>query len=289
MARFSVLQISVVNMSAAPALLLALALPLAGASVGGSHQPLFVAVDDAIKLSLGQPTSERISGIVWKRGPNIVADWTRGIYRSYGRFKDRTTVDNTTGSLEISAGTTEDSGRYQVEVNDRLQDLVYQVEVINRVPKPTVWIQPLSCGPSSARCSLICDGSIEGAGPVNYSWTWGDEGWEQSKKELPITNNTAQFRTFSCRMENSVSRQESEPANNPFFPESSSSFPVAAVVCATLLTLIVGTFGLVIFCNWTKIRAHLSGQTAVRQTPPEVDGVALDGTDRLSGCQQPET
>lgn len=257
--------IPAVQMSALPALLLL----LSGSCFGASHQTQFVAVGATIKLIPDQPTPERISGIVWKRDPNIVADWTRRVYRSYGRFKNRTAVDNTTGLLEISAVTVEDSGLYQVEINDALQDTAYRVQVINRVPKPTVWIRPLSCGPSSAWCDLICEGAIEGAGTVTYRWIREGEGWKESEKVLRITNDTADFRTFSCRTENGLGMEQSEPINNPFFhgEESSSSSPVAAAVCGTLLVLCLLGLGLA-YWHRTGIKAYFSGRTAVAQTPP---------------------
>uniref|UniRef100_A0A3B5KCL9 Ig-like domain-containing protein n=1 Tax=Takifugu rubripes TaxID=31033 RepID=A0A3B5KCL9_TAKRU len=186
-----------------------------------AEQTVFCPVGDTITLSLVLPMSERISRILWKYDRDMVADWTHGHFLSYGRFKDRTTVDNTTGLLEIRSGMTEDSGRYEMEVNNRLHDLVYEVKVIKRVPKPIVWIQPLKCCPSSLQCTLSCDGSTEGAEPITYSWA--------SAKLFPITNNTANVATFSCRMENPISHQESDPKANPFFPEDKSRFCVAQI------------------------------------------------------------
>lgn len=212
---------------------------LSGAHVGATNQMLFFEVGNIIRLNLDRPTSEIINRILWTHGQNIVADWTRGLFQSYGVFKDRTAVDNTTGRLEIRHGTTGDSGQYQVEVNDRLLDIVYQVKVINAVPKPSVWIQPLSCGPSSPQCYLNCDGSTEGAEPVTYSWNRGDEGWEQSEKVLTITNTTAKVRTFSCRMENNVSRQESDPVDNPFFQEETRSTAIAGYAFLIILIILV--------------------------------------------------
>lgn len=217
-----------------------------------AEQTKFFPVGDTITLSPVLPMSERISRILWKYDTDLVADWTHGHFLSYGRFKDRTTVDNTTGLLEIRSGTTKDSGRYEVEVNDRLHDLVYEVRVIRRVPKPIVWIQPLKCGPSSLQCTLSCDGSTEGAEPITYSWMLRRGNWTQSAKLFPITNNTADVAAFSCRMENPISHQESDPKANPFFPEDKSQH-TTIIVCMIIVVaiVIIIIIGLLI---WQKTR-----------------------------------
>lgn len=260
-------------------MLLRLLLLLPGAGVGATNRTLFFADGDTIKLSLDPPT-EGIRRILWRRDPNIVADWTAGTYISYGSFKDRTAVDNKTGQLEVRKGSAADSGRYQVEVNDRLQDMEYQVMVIKRVPKPIVWLQPLGCGPSSPQCHLSCDGSTEGAEPVTYSWNPGGEGWQQSEQLLLITDGTAKVRTFSCRMENGVSHQESDPRDNPFFQEetSASSSGTAAVVSVCVILVLLIIIGSLIYHYWDKIKGVLSGRAPVSVTPPPEDGVAPDKT-----------
>lgn len=258
-----------------------LLLLLLGAGVGATNQTQFFAVGDAIKLSLFQHTG-RIDRILWKRDPNIVADWTGGVYRSYGMFKGRTAVDNTTGLLEIKAGTAGDSGWYRVEVNDQLQDTVYHVEVIEPVPKPTVWLQPLSCSPRSNRCHLRCDGSTDKAEPVTYSWTWGDEGWTLQEKVLVITNSMAKSRTFSCRMQNPVSHQESDPRDNPFFQDENPS-TVSKVLAGVLVPIgLLIILGLVIYRCRDKIQDYLrgDGHTPVNQAEQEPEpgtGSAVPG------------
>lgn len=249
-----------------------LPLLLLAAVSSAAEQTVFCLVGDTITLSLVIPMSERISRILWKYDTDMVADWTHGHFLSYGRFKDRATVDNTTGLLKIRSGTTEDSGRYEVEVNDRLQDLVYEVKVIKRVPKPIVWIQPLKCGPSSLQCTLSCDGSTEGAGPITYSWASGGGDWTQSAKLFPITNNTANVATFSCRMENPISYQESDPKANPFFPEDKSQPIITTIItCVVIVFVIVTIVLLVLYRNRIGTcflrRAHIP----VMQCPPPAE------------------
>lgn len=257
-------------MSAVRVLLRLLLLSVAG--VGAQNTPQFFVVGNTIKLSLDPPAAEEISRIEWRHSLDLVADWTNGVFESYGKFKDRTEVNKATGLLEIRKGTAGDSGQYEVEVNNKLQDRVYQVEVIETVPKPSVWIQPLSCGPSSPRCDLTCDGSTEGAGAITYSWTRGDEGWKQAERVLAITNETAGFRTFSCRMENGVSKEDSDPKDNPFFqeekPPNNTSVIVGICVSLVLFIIILG-FGI---HYRTKIIDYFS-QGSYSPPPEEDTGV----------------
>lgn len=242
-----------------------LPLLLLAAVSNAAEKRVFCPVGDTITLRLDLPSSERISRILWKYNTSFVADWTQGQFVSYGRFKDRTTLDNATGLLEIRDGTTQDSGRYEVEVNDRLHDLVYEVKVIKRVPKPTVWIQPLKCGPSSLQCTLTCDGSTEGAEPITYSWTSGKGDWTQSAKLFPINNNMTNISTFSCRMENPVSQQESDPKANPFFQEDKSqSSTTAIIVCVVIVVALV----IIALLVWYRKRSLRRAHNLVPQSPP---------------------
>lgn len=268
-------------MSAVRTVLRLLLLLLSGAGVGATNLTQFFAVGDTIKLSLVLPSPAPITTIVWKREPNIVAEWSDGAYRSYRSFENRTTVDITTGLLEVSAATAADSGQYEVEVNGQLQDTVYLVTVIQRVPKPRVWVQPVSCGPSSPQCQLNCEGATDGAEPVTYSWNWG-EGWNQSEKVLVITNTWAKFPQFSCRMKNGINSEDSDPKGNPFFQEPSSSVPLPAILGIVFLVLVV-LVGVVIYFKRSEIRACFSRFAPVNQTPPPETRVELGGIDSANG------
>lgn len=266
-------------MSAVRTMLRLLLLLLSGAGVGAANLTQFFVVGDTIKLSLVQPSPEPITTIVWKREPNIVAEWSDGVYGSYKPFQDRTTVDNTTGLLEIRTATAGDSGQYEVEVNGKLQDTVYLVDVIKGVQKPSVWIQPVGCGPSSPQCQLNCEGSTDGAGAVTYSWNWG-EGWNQLEKVLVITNTWAKFAQFSCRVKNNINSEDSDPKHNPFFrEETSSSVLLPAILVPLFLVFVI--LGVVIYFKRTEIRTYFSrnGHAPVNQTPPPENGVELGKID----------
>lgn len=232
------------------------------------NRMVFYPIGGTITLNLVDSLSERISRILWKCNGNIVADWTQGQFLSYGKFKHRTTMGNTAGLLEIKNATTTDSGKYEVEVNDKVHDLVYQVMVIKRVPKPVVWIQPLKCSPISSQCNLTCDGSTEDAEPVTFSWTAGNEVWNQSEKRLPITKEMAHFKTFSCRMENPVSYQDSDPKDNPFFQKGAPQTNIIAIILAIVICVSL-VICILCFRYRQKIASFGRSHIPVSQQPPE--------------------
>eukprot|EP00064_Thunnus_orientalis_P020033 superscaffoldBa00005302_g20164 len=175
----------------------------------------------SVTLLLRPPVSEDITSILWKHNINLVAEWVKGevdlLY--YGMFKGRTTLNTTTGSLEITHMSRADSGVYSVEINYKVQPERYNVTLIKAVPQPAVLVEPPTCNPELEQCTLTCDGNTEEAEPVTYSWKMGGEEWKDGEKDRSITNDetTQRVKTFSCRMKNSISEEESDPEPNPFF------------------------------------------------------------------------
>nr|XP_046257815.1 SLAM family member 5-like [Scatophagus argus] len=171
------------------------------------------------KLNLRPVFTAPITSILWKHNTDLLAEWnTADGFTYYGTFKGRTTLDNSTAHLEISNLNQADSGSYSVEINNVPQLKINTVKVINKVPKPSVWISPVSCGPSSMMCTFSCEGETDGAEPVTYSWKMGDGAWEPSVKERDISRLEIKLdKTVTCRMKNPISEKESEPMTNPFY------------------------------------------------------------------------
>ncbi|XP_071336017.1 cell adhesion molecule CEACAM1-like [Trachinotus anak] len=189
-------------------------------SVSTEHYHIYSEVGGTLVLT--PPSSGHINHILWKHGANLAAEWYIGELDYYGMFRGCTTLDTTTGGLEIKDMTESYAGLYTVEINNRPQSQGYNVEVINRLSKPEVVQRPLSCSTASDSCTLSCDGDTTGAGPVTYSWK-KDGQWVQEEKDKTIMNNeeTKRIKTFSCQMKNPVSVEESDPHQNPFFQEES--------------------------------------------------------------------
>ncbi|XP_031592071.1 SLAM family member 9-like [Oreochromis aureus] len=198
-----------------------------------------------------QPVSGAISSIVWKYDKNLLAEWVRGSIdlTYYSKFRGRTTLKTDTGVLEISNMTTAETGLYSVEINNQVQSQVYQIVVIKGVPIPEVILQPLACNRPST-CGLKCHGDITNAGPVTYSWKKDDGEWEDGQDRRNLTSlEMDSVKTFTCRMKNPVSQNESKAFKNPFYQEKtagteSSSSPVGPIVGGIIVLLVLVAAGL---------------------------------------------
>ncbi|KAL7382857.1 hypothetical protein ABVT39_000503 [Epinephelus coioides] len=172
-----------------------------------------------LTLELRPPFSEPINYILWKFEGNLLGEWVKGKVdlTYYSTFQGRTTLDTNTARLEISSMTKADVGLYSVEINNKLQPDQYKAVLIKAVPKPKVVIQPLICA-SLESCTATCEGDTTDAGPVTYSWKMGDREGKDSGKTIDITKaETANVETFTCRVKNQFTEEESERENNPLF------------------------------------------------------------------------
>ncbi|XP_037637711.1 SLAM family member 9-like [Sebastes umbrosus] len=152
-----------------------------------------------------------INNIVWIFNDNLLAEWVED-EGYYLRIKGRATLTTETGQLIINNMSKEDEGVYSVEINDRVQSESYQAKLIKKVQKPKVVERTLTCGAISHRCRFSCDSDTTEAEPITYSWKKGDGEWKVSGKDITITREyDSGGKTFTCRMENPVSREESDP------------------------------------------------------------------------------
>ncbi|NP_001134732.1 SLAM family member 7 precursor [Salmo salar] len=161
---------------------------------------------------------DSITGILWKHGNNKVAEWDKDFDLDiYAAFKERTTLDQTTGELRISGLMKTDSGVYSVEFNSKLLDKTYSLSVIKAVPKPTI---TSSCNANKTICTLTCEGDTTDAEPVTYSWKVGEGAWEVLDKQLNVskseTGKSTNSYNYTCELKNSVSGEVSEPVGEVF-------------------------------------------------------------------------
>ncbi|KAL3971661.1 carboxypeptidase N regulatory subunit [Sarotherodon galilaeus] len=183
----------------------------------------YIKVGDTLQLS-PQPISAEITSIVWKYDKNLLAEWVKDAIdlTYYSKFKGRTTLNTTTGVLEIRNMTAADTGLYSVEINIQVQSQVYQTVEIEDVPQPEVTVQPLACNRPST-CGLKCHGDITNAGPVTYSWKKDDGEWEDGQDRRNLSSlEMDSVKTFTCRMKNPVSQKDSVALPNPFYQEKTA-------------------------------------------------------------------
>ncbi|XP_029612814.1 uncharacterized protein LOC115196280 isoform X1 [Salmo trutta] len=195
--------------------------------------------------------TDPIISILWKHGKNKVAECDKdfGGLDIYAAFKNRTTLDQTTGELRISGLKKNDSGVYSVELNSKLLDKTYKLSVIKPVPKPTI---TSSCNTNKTSCTLTCEGDITDAEPVTYSWKLGERAWEVVDKQFRVsksdTGKSDNGYKYTCKLKNAVSEEVSEPVGEVFGSESSNTGAVVGVV-VTIVVLVAVIIGFVV---WKK-------------------------------------
>uniref|UniRef100_A0A667WQM9 Ig-like domain-containing protein n=1 Tax=Myripristis murdjan TaxID=586833 RepID=A0A667WQM9_9TELE len=159
-----------------------------------------------------------LTSILWKQNRNMVVEWIKNLDSTdyYGMFAGHTNLNIETGRLEINTWARNYSGVYSVEFNGQLQSKLYKVDVIKKVPKPTVVLKPLTC-PNEDICRPICDGDTAGAEPVTYSWRTDQmDFYEESGNSTIISKDDSDVQYFFCQMKNPVSQEDSDPMKNPF-------------------------------------------------------------------------
>ncbi|XP_044201044.1 titin-like isoform X2 [Thunnus albacares] len=172
-------------------------------------EPLYGKIGDKAVLTPASVVNP-ITSIEWKHGADLAMEWYGGETFSYRHFKDRGSLNTSTGALTITGLTPDDSGNYTVEINNKVTSKT-QLLVISPVSKPTL---SLLCEPEMTYCVLTCNGNTTDAEPVTYWWTSGDIRWS-STKEHNITKENNEL-WFSCAFENPVSFISSEKVFNPF-------------------------------------------------------------------------
>ncbi|XP_074503181.1 uncharacterized protein LOC141774418 [Sebastes fasciatus] len=201
---------------------------------------------DSLTLEVRPAYTTPIINILWKFNGNLQAEWVKDVVPLgyYPRIKGRANLTIETGQLIINNMKKNDDGVYSVGINDRVQSESYHAKLIKKVQKLKVVVRPLTCTADSKNCSLTCDSDTTDAEPITYSWKKGDGEWEVSGKDINITRkDDSGGKTFTCRMENPVSEEESDPEPNLLYKEEEPSIVGPAVrffLCALVGVCVVG-------------------------------------------------
>lgn len=198
------------------------------------------------------PGVANIESIAWRHKGNFVAEWAKDKIplEIYPAFKGRTTLDIKTGHLKIDSMTENDAGEFSVEINSIKRAERYNAKNIEEVPVPYVWVKPDGDGDDFVlSCEAKNGEKIKNPEYITYYWNigGGDKNWAEREQRVKIHNNETMraIKTFSCKMVNPVSEEESEPIENPLQKiASDNSGAVAAAVLVPLLLLLAAGVGL---------------------------------------------
>uniref|UniRef100_UPI0037E9C340 lymphocyte function-associated antigen 3 n=1 Tax=Semicossyphus pulcher TaxID=241346 RepID=UPI0037E9C340 len=216
---------------------------LAAASADSGVQ-LYKTVGDDVVLKPGA-ASQPITNILWKQGANIAAQWDAlgAEIDLFRQFKERGSLNTSSGEMTIIGLSGDDAGTYTAEINDMVAGSTHLI-IISPVPKPSII---KACDNEGVRCVLSCEGDITSAGPVTYKWKSGGTEKEKTIRKEDTLNLTE----FSCELQNPVSQESSQPISNPFntapeTPEGAGnvniSVGVTVFICLLMavLLLVVG-------------------------------------------------
>ncbi|XP_069394931.1 uncharacterized protein [Paralichthys olivaceus] len=211
----------------------------------GQSQRSYFAIGEPLVLTPPE-RSTPITGIVWTHNTDLVAEWLGGEPVYYGGFKGRTTLDMSTGILNITKTERSDEGLLKVEINNKLLGVEYNATAIQKVRTPSFVLRTLVCSPNFTDCAFSCQGDSTGAGPVTYSWRKDQGPWEpeQESPDIIIKNEKMSGVTLIwCRMKNPVSQEESNSVGNPFYVEEVPNPPspgLIAFLCILFLVVLPG-------------------------------------------------
>ncbi|XP_057682206.1 uncharacterized protein LOC130909550 [Corythoichthys intestinalis] len=194
-------------------------------------------------LTLRPKITGQVESLEWKRNHTLLVEWDRGkLLFSSNDVKTRTTLDNKTGALQISATVATDAGLYTLLVNNMELDQVFEATFIRCLDTPQVYVSPLACTSRSDSCTLHCGKRLTDVGPVDYFWRAlpGGEmqkgGWD---RRIDRMNSTVA--KFSCVAVNAVDRKESDPIDNPFYRWHSLSADSIMGMVVILVILVILT------------------------------------------------
>ncbi|RVE75039.1 hypothetical protein OJAV_G00012810 [Oryzias javanicus] len=132
-------------------------------------------------------------------------------------YSGRCSLINTTGEFTIKDVKLEDGGSYTPEINNNIQPAI-TLRVYSPVPKPNI---THDCKPEQTQCTLTCMfEKTDDMGDVQIFWIVDDRR-EKGGGALEITKETEE-KTFICRLENSLSSENSNKLQNPLLTNDES-------------------------------------------------------------------
>ncbi|KAK5883117.1 hypothetical protein CesoFtcFv8_019481 [Champsocephalus esox] len=202
----------------------------------------------SLTLDLRPFPPKSITSILWTCDGDLLVDCCES--KHYYAYRGTATLDMHTGRLLIRNMTEADQGVYSVETNNEVQGETYNAVMIKPVPTPEVRVSPLTArGP----CKLTCEGDTTGAGPVTYSWKSGDGEWKELQKDI-MEEEHGRVNTFTCRMKNPLSEEESPARTILFVPGEPAASGLwikvfgAGIKCLAILALL----GAVVYALWSN-------------------------------------
>ncbi|XP_077081359.1 uncharacterized protein LOC143734881 isoform X1 [Siphateles boraxobius] len=209
---------------------------------------LSVMEGDSVTLQTDVTEIQKADLILWTFGPERtrIAQINRQVNKLSlyddvldGRFRDRLSLDNQTGSLTITNTTTEHSGVYELHIpfgGKEVPPRKYNIIVSARLPVPVIISNSSHCSSSSSSsCSLVCS-SVVNVSHVTLSWYAGISVSSSISVcdlsislSLPLEVEYQDKNTYSCVLNNPISNQTTHLDINTLCHTCAGVFGVDAV------------------------------------------------------------
>ncbi|XP_048054047.1 uncharacterized protein LOC125272909 isoform X2 [Megalobrama amblycephala] len=184
-----------------------------------------------------------VTSIIWKHintsgTVNQAIEWDEGeILIPNQRFRDITNVDEKTGQITITNLKVEHSGVYTIDINSKEQQQRFNLTVMERVPKPVIYIEPsVSPGVVYLRCeyseTIIWKNSTGETLTGSLLYPKGES--------ITVINEGNPENFYTCTLDNGASEETSDPVyERDLFKESNTRFIVAIVIPAITVIIIL--------------------------------------------------
>ncbi|XP_017289970.1 uncharacterized protein LOC108246770 [Kryptolebias marmoratus] len=167
--------------------------------------------DDVDLKPAGISVTSQTKSITWKDGANKAVEWDGTTVDKYRHFKERADLNLSTGVMTIRRLVQNDSNTYTPDFGEKAGTPIKLI-IISSVPVPTINQSPAG----ENQYKLTCDGDTTGAVPVEYTWMSDNNVMLNiSGKDHIITEGSSDTKEFICEMKNPVSKESSQPIQNP--------------------------------------------------------------------------
>ncbi|XP_013874154.1 protein piccolo isoform X2 [Austrofundulus limnaeus] len=185
--------------------------------------------------------------ILWTHNKNKLVEFNGHTEEVFGSFKDRISMDWHSADLNISTARYEDSGLYELETNTKtvLQRAQYNLEVIDKVPKPNIYCEMMKgngSGESGHKATLMCSAE-QSQSLLTFTWSPSLNGQLGPKLIIPLGDENDN-EEYSCTVHNPLSEESAIFIAKKCYSDENISVPVIVGICVgcvvALILIIVG-------------------------------------------------
>ncbi|KAM9342190.1 uncharacterized protein KZ484_014829 isoform 2-T2 [Pholidichthys leucotaenia] len=196
------------------------------------------------EVHFGTGITQQPDEILWKHNGDKVVDFNGQEEKIFPPYENRITLDWSSADLNITGLTHEDSGVYTVEVHSQKAGKVldrrnFKLEVIAKVPKPTISCEVNNSSSSEKQATLQCS-AASSQSPSLLKFEWSSYGKSQPDSKLTIDlGDEHDEKVYNCTVSNRLTKETTAFTAKECYPEGSSSGPVVEIIAVVIVLLIL--------------------------------------------------